>query len=418
MLITGIKSSLRVAQTARVLSKTGISWLSGHRPSNARLLREIFEDLGATYIKLGQFIASSPTLFPQEYIDEFQKCLDKTETLPFSYIESVLKKELKQPLSNIYSSIDPTPLASASIAQVHAATLVTGEDVVVKVQKPGVENVIHTDLNMIHITMKILEKLTPHLEMASLADIVGEIQSSMLEECDFIKEAKNIADFKRFLRKTGNTMVIAPDVYHHATTTKVLTMERFYGAPMTNLDAIKKYSDTPELTLHVAMNTWFASLHQCESFHADVHAGNLMILTDGRIGFIDFGIVGRLTPGTWQALGDFGQALATGNFEKMADAMMIVGITKKKVDTDKLSQDLQDFMRRMDSFQAINYLDMSETDDDVNKIMTDFVKMAKRHGIQFPRQFGLLIKQLLYFDRYRKVMSIEMDANDYLEFLQ
>ncbi len=418
MLLSGIKGAWRIAQTTSVLTKTGFGWLRGDRPPTPKLLRETFEDLGATYIKLGQFIASSPTLFPEEYVEEFQACLDRTEELPFSYIESVLKKELKQPLSDVFSEIDRHALASASIAQVHAAKLVTGEDVVIKVQKPGVEHVIHTDMNFIHLAMKVLEMITPHLEMASLADIVGEIQKSMLEECDFLKEAENIEAFDQFLDRTDNTMVIVPKVYHQASTSRVLTMERLYGVSMTNLEAIKQYSENPELTLRIAMNTWFASLHQCEIFHADVHAGNLMVLTDGRVGFIDFGIVGRLTPGTWEAMNDFGEALISGDYESMADAMVTVGITKQKVDTVKLSRDLEKFITRVDGLQSVSYLDITETENDINKLLTEFVKMAKRHGIQFPRQFGLLIKQLLYFDRYRHVMAIDLVAEDYLSFLQ
>jgi len=165
------------------------------------------------------------------------------------------------------------------------------------------------------------------------------------------------------------------------------------------------------------MNTWFASLHQCEIFHADVHAGNLMVLEDGRVGFIDFGIVGRLTPGTWDALNDFGEALIAGDYETMANAMVVVGITKHKVDTEKLSKDLERFIKRVDGLQSVSYLDITETENDINKLMTEFVKMAKRHGIQFPRQFGLLIKQLLYFDRYRHVMAIDLVAEDYMSFL-
>jgi len=212
MIISGIKGAWRIAQTTSVLARNGFDWLRGDRPPTPKLLRETFEDLGATYIKLGQFIASSPTLFPEEYVEEFQACLDRTEPLPYSYIESVLQKELRQPLDQVFSSIDPNALASASIAQVHAARLVTGEDVVIKVQKPGVEHVIHTDLNFIHLAMKIMETITPHLEMASLADIVGEIQKSMLDECDFLKEAQNLEAFQRFLTNTQNDLVVVPKV--------------------------------------------------------------------------------------------------------------------------------------------------------------------------------------------------------------
>ena len=137
MLLDTLKGSFRIAQTATVLAKNDSLWAIGDRPPNPKLLRTIFEDLGATYIKLGQFIASSPTFFPQDYVEEFQNCLDKTKPFPFSVAKKIIESELNQPLAAVYSWVDTKPLASASIAQVHAAKLISGEDVVIKIQKPG-----------------------------------------------------------------------------------------------------------------------------------------------------------------------------------------------------------------------------------------------------------------------------------------
>src|SRR5690606_30361695 len=160
-LVSGIKGALRIGQTAAVLSRIGLGYALGERPPTPRLLRQTFEELGATYIKLGQFIASSPTFFPQEYVEEFQYCLDKTKPLPFTLMKQILNEELQRPLHEIYSEIDPVPLASASIAQVHAARLVSGEDVVIKIQKPGVANVLLTDLNFLYVAAKVVEFLAP-----------------------------------------------------------------------------------------------------------------------------------------------------------------------------------------------------------------------------------------------------------------
>src|SRR5690606_40299952 len=208
----------------------------------------------------------------------------------------------------------PVALASASIAQVHAAKLRSGEDVVIKIQKPGVANVLLTDLNFLYVAAKVVEFLAPKLSWTSLSGIVQEIQRTMMEECDFYKEARNLQVFRQFLLNTHNEGATVPKVYEHASTMRLLTMERFYGVPLTDLNTIRKYCPDPERTLISAMNTWFASLTQCEFFHADVHAGNLLVLEDGRVGFIDFGIVGRLGAGTWEAISDFISAIMTGNF--------------------------------------------------------------------------------------------------------
>ncbi len=406
-----IKGVFRIGQTLTVLGKTGLNWVRGERPPTPRLLRQTFESLGATYIKLGQFIASSPTFFPKAYVEEFQYCLDKTPNLPFSVIRKIIAEELDRPIDQVFAHIDPVALASASIAQVHAAKLVSGEDVVIKVQKPGVENTLLTDLNFLYLSARILETLAPKLSWTSLSGIVEEIQRTMLEECDFIKEANNLRVFRDFLHNTHNEDATVPRVYEHCSTRHILTMERFYGVPLTDLESIRGYARDPERTLITAMNTWFASLTQCEFFHADVHAGNLMVLKDGRIGFIDFGIVGRIKPDTWQAVSDFISAVMVGNFEGVADAMIRIGITREAVVVADLADDLRRLYQQMDRMvpdQVPYHADQAE--DDVNNILMDMVKIGESHGLHFPREFALLLKQFLYFDRYVHILAPEMDV--------
>ncbi len=409
----GLRGALRMGQTATVMGRTGLSWLRGHRPPTPQLLRETFESLGATYIKLGQFIASSPTFFPREYVDEFQGCLDRTPSLPFSDIRRIVRAELGRPLEDVYSEIDPVALASASIAQVHAARLVSGEEVVIKVQKPGVETVLLTDLNFLYLSSRVVEKLAPRLSWTSLSGIVEEIQRTMMEECDFIQEANNLNTFRQFLLDTHNDQVVVPRVYDHCSTRRVLTMERFYGVPLTDLDAIRRVTNDPERTLITAMNTWFASLTQCEFFHADVHAGNLMVLDDGRVGFIDFGIVGRIRPVTWQAVSDFIGAVMSGNFDGMADAMLRIGVTHESVDISGLAGDLRNLYLNLDRMvpeQSAAELQGGKAEDEVNNILMEVVRIGENHGLHFPREFALLLKQFLYFDRYVHILAPEMDV--------
>lgn len=406
-----LKGAFRIGQTVSVLGRAGVNWVRGDRPPAPRLLRQTFESLGATYIKLGQFIASSPTFFPKEYVEEFQYCLDRTPSLPFSVIRKIIRDELGRPIEDVYSDIDPVALASASIAQVHAAKLVTGEDVVIKVQKPGVENILLTDLNFLYLSAKILETLAPKLSWTSLSGIVEEIQRTMMEECDFIKEANNLKVFREFLHNTHNEDATVPRVYESSSTRRILTMERFHGVPLTDLESIRGYARDPERTLITAMNTWFSSLTQCEFFHADVHAGNLMVLKDGRVGFIDFGIVGRIRPDTWQAVSDFISTVMVGNFEGMADAMIRIGITHQKVQVAELAADLRRLYQQMDTMvpDEVPY-QAEQAEDDVNNILMDMVRIGEGHGLHFPREFALLLKQFLYFDRYVHILAPEMDV--------
>lgn len=401
--INGAQSVTRVGKTAFVAVKAGIKY-AAQQPHPAKLMRETFEELGSTYIKLGQFIASTPSLFPREFVEEFQGCLDQTPKLPFSYIQHVLETEFEgRPLTEIFASIDETPLASASIAQVHAAQLVSGEQVVIKVQKPEVENILYTDLTVLHWSAKILERFVPKIKFASLADIVEEIKTRMVREVDFIEEANNIDDFLNYVHSQHVEHVTAPHVYRQHSTRRVLTMQRLYGVPLTDFEVVKQYSKDPSQVLISTMNAWFGSLTMCKSFHADLHAGNVMLLEDGRIGFIDFGIVGQLEPKVWSASLTFMDALQHTNYQAMAESMLDMGMTHRQVDTHALAQDIERL------FNGVVLADpqkiLASNPADLNHIMLDIVTVGEQHGIRFPRDFALLFKQILYFDRFMKVLA-------------
>ncbi len=405
------RGAVRLGETAGALAGTGLDWVLGDRPPAPALLRKTFERLGATYIKLGQFIASSPSIFPPEYVEEFQKCLDQTAPLPFAAIKRSVEVELKRPLSESFASFDETPLASASIAQVHAARLHSGQDVVVKVQKPGVADTLSADLNFLYVAAAILERLAPGFARTSLAGIIQDVQETMMQECDFLLEARNIDLFRDFLDQAGITQAAAPRVYPELSSTRVLTMERFFGSALTDLEALRRVSPDPEATLIAALNTWFASLTMCQFFHADVHAGNLMALDDGRIGFIDFGIVGHIRKETWLALNDLMAAMALEDYAAMARALLGIGATDTAVDLDRFASDLREMFGRLNQMAeaALESGMMLPPDEmELNRTLIQMVEIGERHGIRFPREFALLFKQILYFDRYIRLLAPEM----------
>ena len=233
-----------------------------------------------------------------------------------------------------------------------------------------------------------------------------------MEEVDFYKEARNVEQFRAYLEATGNTQATAPRIYPEASSLRVLTMERFYGVPLTDLETIRKYTRDPAGTLVAALNTWFSSLMLCESFHADLHAGNLMVLTDGRLGFIDFGIVGRIAPDTWTATMAFIESLGDGDFKKMAESMALIGMTKRKVDNAQLALDLEAIYGAATTVDPLSIGGAMANDNEINKLMLEIVAVGERHGIRFPRAFALLLKQMLYFDRYIRILAPDMNLFD------
>ncbi|CAN6565261.1 unnamed protein product [Malus baccata var. baccata] len=435
---TGPRGALRMVQGIQAFIGVGGEWLadvsksansSAGLPTQLQLglvsplyLRRLFERMGATYVKLGQFIASAPTLFPPEYVEEFQNCFDRTPAVPFAEIQAILRQELGRPIDSVYEYVDPTPLASASIAQVHAARLRgSQEDVVIKILKPGIEDMLVADLNFIYIVVRILEFLSPDISRASLVGIVQDIRESMLEEVDFYKEAANIESFRRYLEAMGLTrQATAPKVYHQCSSKRVLTMERLYGVPLTDLNSISSFVSNPETSLITALNVWFGSLLACESFHADVHAGNLWLLRDGRIGFLDFGIVGRISPKTWGAMEIFLASIATEEYESMASALIEMGATDTNVDTKAFARDLEKMfssIKDLDTEVVIATAREPSTnatavsanlvvdERQMNALFLDVVRVSESYGLKFPREFALLLKQLLYFDRYTRLLA-------------
>ncbi|KAJ7536640.1 hypothetical protein O6H91_12G076000 [Diphasiastrum complanatum] len=436
---TGPRGAFRLYQGIEAAASVGAEWLielsrNMQKSRDSRFLqdwspgpmqlRQLFERLGATYIKLGQFIASTPTLFPAEYVTEFQNCLDKTPSVPFSKIKAIIRQELGCPLEEVYEFVDEVPLASASVAQVHAARLRgSRKEVVIKVLKPGVEDILTTDLNFLYIAARVLEFLNPQLSSTSLVGIMADIRASILEEVDFCKEATNIESFRNYLNVMGlMDQAAAPFVYSHCSSRYVLTMERFFGVPLTDLNSLKSIVPNPEATLITALNVWFGSLVACETFHADVHAGNVLVLNDGRVGFIDFGIVGHISPSTWGALETFLTSIGSQDYFAMATSLRQMGATDYELDIAKFSKDLEKIflsLQELDSDVLITAAGgprsttisaaIAIDEQQINALLLDVIRVSEAYGIRFPREFGLLLKQLLYFDRYTRLLAPDLN---------
>ena len=436
---TGPAGVSRTVQAARAIFELGVKTIqSGNleRMTAPSALRQLFEALGATYIKFGQFIASTPSAFPKEFVDEFQKCLDDTPPVSFGEIKRILEEEGLD-IDREFYSIDPKPLATASVAQVHAAVLKgSNKEVVVKVLKPGVEDVLKADLSFALVASKVLTFLNPELNRASLVDIVSDLRSSMMEETDFRKEAKNVRDFTRFIESSKlESLATAPFIYEKLSSKRVLVMERLYGSPLTNLEDVENELKkngrvamnplNPSVKLSAedvlvnALNVWFSSVLACETFHADVHAGNLLALSDGRVGFIDFGIVGSLSVETYESVRAFFAATATRDYDKMALSLITMGAAEKDVDASKFANDLREVYKALDEIEPTVVVDersqtaaVSVDQLEAQNVALKIIQAGEENGVKFPRAFGALLKQILYFDRYITALSPDVSAID------
>lgn len=253
--------------------------------------------------------------------------------------------------------------------------------------------------------------------MVLLLDIVDEIQKGMLVECDFYKEVVNIDDFYKFLEEIGNIQVIVLKVFKQVFIMWVLIMECFYGVFFMDFDSVWYIMFNLEVLLIIVMNIWFFSLLFCEFFYVDVYVGNLLVLKDGCIGFIDFGIVGWVKFSIWEFVFKFIWVIGQEDYDEMVVVMLGIGMMDEEVDVEKLVKDIEKFYFSMDRVMLdldLNVGDMVFISEyEVNKVMMDLVGIGKCYGIYFLCEFVLLLKQLLYFDCY--VCLLVMDVNIYMD---
>jgi len=281
---------------------------------------------------------------------------------------------------------------------------------VIKVQKEGVQGSLQADLDLLYSVSRVLQLLGA--VTSELVEVIETLRDAILEETDFTLEATRTEQFADFLARSAELqgLVTVPAVYRDASAARVLTLERLYGVPLTDLDAVRQYTPNPELVLIVALNTWVSSVLTNEWFHADVHAGNLLILEDGRVAFIDFGIVGTIPAKTANAMLDFVKAFPAGDMGGIAAALANMGFTKGEVNVEAFAADLREVLESIEAMPVDQVAAGQVDETQLNRLVASFAKVAEGYDIRFPREFALLLKQVLYFDRYTKLLAPDLDV--------
>lgn len=367
-------------------------WPAVKGPTVPERLRLAFEELGPTFIKLAQILSSRPDLITEAYAEEFRKLLDEVPPFPATAAKRIITEELKEPLDNIFVEFDEVPVAAASIAQVHNATLSDGTSVIVKVQRPGIKEQILSDIEIIGTVARLMEKYIPESRFFNPTGIVQEFSRTIRKELDFTEEARSCARFARNFAEVPGVCI--PKVYDEYLTEKVLVMERITGVSVDEPDEIAGMGlDRSELSRTI-VDAYLKMMLEDGFFHADPHPGNIFIMSDGRICFMDFGIVGRVSEETKETLAETFVALLKKDYDGLVDHYIELGYLPEDADVDtfrrEFKADLIDLIEPLYGV-AIREINLAEYLDTV-------LQLAQRHRLSLPTDLLLINKTLMLLD--------------------
>lgn len=389
----------RVAAVSRQLgTAVGAWWLrerrrrdrSASRAGISRRLRLAAERLGPTYIKLGQIISSGEGIFPPELVDEFKLCRDQVPPEPFDVVREVVEGDLGRPLEEVFRSFDRTALAAASIAQVHAATLRTGESVVVKVQRPAVARLVHQDLRaMAWLATRLVGRI-PVAALANPPALVELFAQTIAEELDFRLEAENMLDIARTFAELDQRGYVIPRPHPELVTPRVLVMERLDGFAFDDVVGMRGAGLDTEAIVRTGMIGFLEGAILLGIFHGDLHSGNLVVLPDGRTGLLDFGITGRLDEPRRRAFLRLLLGGAGNDVMAQLVALRDLGALPPDADLDRVVRELDLDRPPVDP--------TSLTPDQLVGEIQRLVKGLLGIGARFPKELMLLVKNLMFLD--------------------
>ncbi len=414
----------RYREITRALTKHGFGFLirqlglseflKGRKPDfkgetdqtyNARSVRLVLEELGTTFIKLGQLFSTRPDLIPEEITKELSKLQDQVPPFSFLDVRNQIEKELGSALEDLFKSFEAEPLAAASIGQVHRAVLMDGKKVVVKVQRPGIEENIRVDLEIMLDIARLIEKHTDWSQFYNFTEAVLEFEEILLNELDYIVEGQNIDVFQKNFNDNEN--IIIPEVYWDYTTRRVLTMEYIEGI---KLDDVRSLSDKGVDTVKVAnvlSNAFLKQILHDGFFHGDPHPGNIMVLDNNRIALLDFGIIGIIDDEMKDKFGDMLIAQVNRNTEAVMRTFMNIGVTPPDINRRELRQDIE----RM----RYKYYDRPLSKIKLGDTMKEFMDLAFKYRILLPTEFTLMGKTFMILEGQISRMAPEISLMEIAE---
>ena len=373
------------------------------RATSARRFRETLAELGPTFIKLGQILSSRPDILPQDFIAELSHLQDRAAPLPVATVFHLIDQGLGRPANQLFAWIDPEPMASASIAQVHRARLPSGEEVVVKVQRPGIEEQIRSDTDLLFYLARFLEGVIEETGIYTPTGIVTEFRNAMLLELDFENEARNIEAFAK--THADRPYVVIPKLYRDLSSRTVITLQELKGVKL------KTVLDSPEFPgvdrKQLARNVLEASFRQLFAdgmFHGDPHPGNVMVMEGNRIGLLDFGLVGGMSKQVQETIVLLVLAISLRDPDTVARLLYKVGVPDQRINLQKFRHEIHDILDR--------YLGLKLSEVDSGVLMSELVDLAMKYRIKIPKEYAVLSKAAATTEGIVRQLDPELDVSE------
>lgn len=387
----------------RTRLKTFGQWPPLKGPSVPERLRMAFEELGPSFVKLAQILSERPDLITVRFANEFKKLQDEVPPFPVSEAKKIIEADFKKSINEIFMTFENKPVAAASIAQVHYARLTDGADVIVKVQRPAIREQIETDINILLSVASLLDKHVPESRFFNPMGIVEEFSKTVRKELDFTNEARNCNKFRRNFEKTPDIYI--PRTYADLVTEKVLVMERVKGVRVDDFQGIEALGCDRKKLAKTGISAYFKMTMEDGFFHADPHPGNIFVISHDRLAFVDFGIVGYVTPDMMVTMANTFLALINSDFDSLIDNYIDLGIVPDDADLDvfrkEFKEDLVEFM------EPLYGLTLKEID--FARYMDTLTHLALKHGLKVPADLLLINKAFLILENIGRELDPDFD---------
>lgn len=382
----------RLSEIGRVATRHGFGYLIDRRRSNddthladrGRRLREMFDELGPTFVKFGQLLSTRPDVVPPDIVVELRSLQDDVTPFAFAEVRRVLEEELGLTIEQAFLSFDEVPIAAASIGQVHRATLPTGDAVVVKVQRPEAPRKVESDLQLMRSAARVVRERVRALDFIDAEALVDEFGRSIRQELDYQHEARNAETFRRNFG--DSTEVVVPKVIWRYSSARVLTLEFLEGTQLADLDLEARTPEARRAIAYRMTDAWMTMIFRHGFFHGDPHPANILLLDDGRIGLVDFGLAGRLTDEDMTRLTRLFIDAATENVDALPRRLSELGLRYPKEREDELRAAIEELFYR--------YYGSTLSSIDPIEVIREGLDLIYSLNLRLPSRFVILDKTI------------------------